>query len=99
MSKDQEDFLNMGLTALALLDVNNNITGNNIPFNEVKAEAQAIANEIIDLQGKQDTDNSGIKQDKDKNRAVLEGDILEASSIMAFYASRMGNQALHQQVD
>lgn len=101
MDKRQEDTLNMYQTTqdVLLTDEHVAIYTGNVPFEEAVAELGDKIEEIEELRDQQESDTTGVTQDKDNKREKLEGLTYKVGSILVFYGSTVNNRALVNKVN
>jgi hypothetical protein len=99
MKKNQEDTLNMLEATNSVLQTHNAVWTGNVPFSAAVTQFEAGIDAIENLRDQQDTDISGIAQDKENKRRALEEQTFTAGKILAFYASTVNNRELREKVN
>jgi hypothetical protein len=99
MNKDQEDNLNMYQSVDSVLQTHNAVWAANVPFSGAVQELEDNIDEIEDLRDIQETDNTGITEDKDNKRQALEDDTYTIGSAIAFYASTTNKRELLKKIN
>ncbi|MBK5284629.1 MAG: carboxypeptidase regulatory-like domain-containing protein [Bacteroidia bacterium] len=98
MTKDQEDILNMYEATADVLQTHNSVWSSNVPFSAAVAELNDNIDDIGDLRDQQETDTTGVTDDKDLKRKTLEDQTYTAASIIIFYASTNNKRELLKKV-
>jgi hypothetical protein len=98
MKKLQDDTLKMFETTSKVLHKDNSAWNTNIPFVAAVQELDDNINDIRDLSSTQNSDNRGIKHDKDNRRDSLQNQTFAAAGILTFYASTINNRKLLEKV-
>ncbi|HLG34537.1 MAG TPA: hypothetical protein VI757_06610 [Bacteroidia bacterium] len=99
MTKDQEDILNMYEAVDDVLQTHNAVWNTNVPFSDTVADFEANIDTIGNLRDQQEEDTTGVTQDKNNKRLLLESKTYTMGSIIVFYASVTNNRKLLEKVN